>query len=171
MKLIELGNCQKPHGIKGGFLFHLYNQTESTLKKSLKITLVPLSEESSLKPEGELFKIEKISFGNKTVCYLEGVSDRNQTEAMVPFKILIERSLFPQTKEGEFYVTDLLGLEVHSQEGFKGEIFDFYDNGAQIVFVIKGSDGELIDIPFTKQFFPVVDVANQTIEIVIPEMI
>ncbi len=171
MELVELGKCNKPHGIKGGFLFHLFNAQDSVLGQGVEVFLTPLGQESSISKEGSIFKIQDIQFGNKTICYLEGITDRNVVESMLPFKIEVSRDIFPETKDGEFYVVDLVGLPVSSQDGFKGKIKDYYDNGAQIVFVIQAESGEEIDIPFTKQFFPVVDVESKIIEIVVPEFI
>jgi 16S rRNA processing protein RimM len=170
--LVELGACRKPHGIKGGFHFHLYNTEESVLKEGIEVTLFPESAQSSIPEEGKKYSISKISFGNKIIAYLDDISDRNIVEDIIPFKIFVDRSIFPETKDGEFYVTDLIGADVFNCEtGDKvGTLHDYYDNGQQIVFVIKTED-DMLDLPFTKQFFPLVDIENKRIEILVPEVI
>jgi 16S rRNA processing protein RimM len=164
---IQLGKSNKPHGIKGGFLFHLFNQQDSVLKKNIKIQIRPL-DGSSLEGAQEV-EIDRIQFGNKTIAYLKGISDRNQVEAMLPFEIWVDRELFPETKEGEFYLSDIIGKKTTDEDGIEGEIISCYDNGAQNVFVIQLDGGQKIDLPFTHQFFPNFDPSNEQIEIVIPE--
>ena len=115
-ELIELGFCRKPHGVKGAFAFTLHNPKDSILKKGLKIFLTPLSGESSLSRDGQTATIKSISFGNKVICFLEEVTDRNTVEAWLPFTISIERSEFPEELEGEIYLNDLMNCEVYNPE-------------------------------------------------------
>ncbi len=172
-KLVELGYCNRAHGIRGGFTFSLHNEIDSVLQDKLPITLLPSGEgrgSSSLSSDGQEFIISKVSFGNKVIAYLEGVNERNQVEAMIPFTIFLSRDLFPEVVEGEFYVEDLLGVIVnsHADGSPLGKIDSFYDNGAQIVFVVLLDSGEKIDVPFVDNFFPVVDLDKNIIELILP---
>ncbi len=166
-ELVELGFSRSAHGIKGGFKFTLYNIEESALTKGVVITLIPLASASSLNPQGEQFKISSISFGNKVIAYLEGVRDRNRVEELLPFKIMLERRAFPPTKRGEFYLVDLIGIKVfcHHSNRLIGEVVKMYDNRAQDVVVIRKTSGEILELPLIDQFFPVVDLENERIEL------
>ena len=158
--------------IKGGFSFALINPEDSVLKKGMEVTLIPLDDASSIPEDGEKKIITAISFGNKVTAYLEGISDRNIVEAMIPFSIWIPRSVFPQKlEEGEFYLQDLIGLEVFDHESGKkvGEIVSHYDNGIQIILVIGGY--KQIELPLVENFFPVIDPENKRVEINMPEEI
>lgn len=168
---LELGICKKPHGIRGGFLFYLYNTQDSSLNTIREIILLPEDSTSSINADGETHIIKSISIQNKTICYLENISDRNVVEAMIPFKIMIDRETLPETKDGEFYLSDLIGMKVQNEDGFEGEIRDCYHNGAQDVFVIKGNDGEEVDIPFTKDFFHEINLEEKLVIISLPEII
>lgn len=169
--LIELGTCNKPFGIKGGFHFFLHNPQESILANNSVITLTPKDSSSNLPAEGEDFKIKSIQFGNKTMCYLEGITDRNVVEAMVPFYIHYPRSMFPEVSEDEFYLNDLIGVEVFNTNDKRvGVIHSSYDNGAQTVLRIK-TKTEIIDLPFIDNFFPEVDIKGNRIVMIQPEMI
>ncbi|RPJ75448.1 MAG: 16S rRNA processing protein RimM [Alphaproteobacteria bacterium] len=169
---IHIGHCTTPHGIKGEFSFVLYNQEDSVLHDGAMVSLLPRSTSSSIPQDGKDFKIKKISFGNKTIVTLDGVNDRNIVEAMVPFDIYFDRSNFPEADEDEYYLNDLLGLEVFDFITKKpiGRVMDFYENGAQVVLKIK-TDNEIIELLFLEQFVPVVDIDKGRIEVIIPEMI
>ncbi len=171
-KLIEMGACYKPHGIRGGFSFTLTNNEESCLQKGAELMLYPIKAESSIDKLGEQFIIDKIQHGNKVIVYLKGVTDRNIVESMIPFSIKVPRSTFPVTEEGEFYMSDLIGLAVYDDDSGEelGVVKDFYDNSVQCILIIKGKS-ENIEVPFIDQFVPTVDLANKRLTIVVPVMI
>lgn len=170
---IELGYVTQVHGIKGAFNFRLHNTLESVLKRGLGLKLVPSQPKSALPLEGKDVVVKSVAFGNKILVFLEGIADRTQAESLLPFKVMISRSKLPRLEEDEgFYVQDLLGCTAFLKDENKefGKIVDFYDTGAQIVFVID-SDGEKIDIPFIDQFFPCVDIENRKVEIILPDFV
>ncbi len=133
-KIIHLGSCQKPHGIKGGFSVHLINSEDSSLTKGQKLLLRPKNATSSLPEGGELFTIKSASFGNKCIIYFDEVQDRNQVEAMIPYELYIKRSDLPEPEEGLYYLEDLVGLKVVNSDNEEiGKVKTYFDNGAQTV--------------------------------------
>lgn len=169
--LIKLGVCGKAHGIKGGFQFNLENPENSILDEGTKILLIPSDSRSQLPQEGQMFTIQKISFGHKTMAFLEGIDNRNVVEEMIPFEIFVDRNLFPEIDEDEIYLSDLVGLKVYCHSSGKevGTIKKFYDNTAQAIIVIRGIQN--LELPLIEQFFPVIDLENKRIEVNIPEVI
>lgn len=168
-KLIELGTCKKPHGIKGEFSFHLFNSQDSILSKGSSITLVPLDKSSCINPSGEVFVIDAINFGNKTICRLKGVDNRNLVEEMIPFSIQVKRSEFPDLKSGEFYLSDLIGLVLIDAENKEvGSVENFFENGPQVILVIDYR-GEKLELPYVPSFFPEIDVPNRKLSFIPPE--
>ncbi|ATH08065.1 16S rRNA processing protein RimM [Halobacteriovorax marinus] len=170
---VELGFCVKPHGIKGGFTFNLSNVEDSVLGKKSRILLTPRDRGSSLSPEGEFFTIKSIAFGNKVITYLEEVTDRNKVEDLIPFNISVSRDDFPSLDEDEFYLSDLVGLDVLEEESMEpyGKVSDFYDNTAQVVLVVKGSGKRVLELPFIEEFFPTINIEENYITMKIPDYI
>lgn len=174
--LLQLGKCLKPHGLKGGAILQLFNGENSSLKKGQLLTLFPLSEKSSLPPEGKILKLVSLSLGPRSIGYFEGIEDRNALEAVLPFSVHLSRKDLPSLNEdGEFYLMDLLGLPVFEHESEKkvGTIKDFYDNGAQTVLIIETFQGgsKELDLPFIEPFFPVVDLQRGRIEVRLPQFL
>jgi 16S rRNA processing protein RimM len=168
-KLVELGVSGKPHGIKGGFLFKLNNNEESVLIKGAVVYLYPSNKDSSIPESGEKLTIKSISFGNKVICYFDGVTDRNIVEAMLPFGIYYPREDFPDLDDGEFYISDLMGLKVISPEGEElGLVDSHYDNGFQVILcvVVKGKK---IELPFVENFFPEINIESGEVTMLLPE--
>lgn len=171
-KLVELGYCGRPHGIKGGFSLVLYNPEDSVLSKGMSVVLVPSSENSSLDPKGELYEISNIQIGHKSILYLKGVDDRNSVEEIIPFKIFLSRDKFPALEQGEFYLSDLIGVEAFNEAGKRvGEIVSMYDNGAQSVVVIETKNKDEIELPLVDSFFVEIDIENNKVIIRPPELI
>lgn len=171
-KLVQVGICTQPHGIRGDFEFKLSSPEDSILDKNLQITILPLNEKSKLPVTGSVYKIKNIRFGNKVIVSLEGIADRNLVEEMIPFKVMVDRDDFPETEEDEYYIADLLGLKVldHITNEELGEVKDFYDNGQQVVLVLKLKES-LFDLLFLDQFVPEVDIEGGFIKVNLPEYI
>ncbi|MBT6324353.1 MAG: 16S rRNA processing protein RimM [Bdellovibrionales bacterium] len=165
-KNISLGFCRKAHGIKGEAVFSLYSGSDSILSSGDIIIACKDKQSKEI-------KIEKIRFGNKVIVKLEGINDRTTLEKLLPFEIFVSRDLFPEIDSSdEFYISDILGTDVFDFKTKQkiGVIDSFYDNGAQVVYVIKGNE-QNFELPFVEQFFPIVKLDKNRIEIVLPEII
>jgi len=171
-KLIELGICRKPHGVKGAFSFVLINQSDSSLKKGSKVTLIPITNQSILSTTGEEFEISSIGFGNKTIVTLKEVNNRNSVEAMIPFTIYVNRSTLPELNdEDDYYLSDLVGLYAIDENGDKvGVVAEIGTNGVQDILKIKTAQG-IIEILLVDNFVKDIDWESKHIHIVIPEMV
>lgn len=171
-KLIQVGICTQPHGIRGDFEFKLSSPEDSILEKNFQITLLPLNEKSKIAATGAVYRIKNIRFGNKVIVALEGIDNRNVVEEMIPFKVMVDREDFPETEDDEYYVADLLGLKVLDDVSSEelGVVHDFYDNGQQVILVLKLKES-LADLIFLDQFVPVVDIEGGFIRVNLPEYI
>ncbi len=170
-KLIELGNCKKPHGVKGAFSFFLINQKDSSLKKGSFVTLIPLNSASSIDPNGQEFEISSIGHGNKTIVTLKGVDNRNLVEAMIPFSIHIKRSELPELDDDNYYLSDLIGLKAIDEDGKSiGTVIEMGTNGVQEILRIKGESG-VLEILLVDHFVKEINWDEGTIIVVVPELV
>lgn len=173
LDLIEIGFCTQPHGIKGGFSFNLYSGDDSILDMEMSIRLVPRDQRSNLPAEGKDFVVSTITYGHKVIAYLEGVADRNQVEAMLPFTIYINRDLFPETEEDEYYLVDLIDADVYDQKSGEkiGILKDVYSNGMQDILVVASFDYGLLEILNIPGFVHEIDIDANRIVVSIPEVL
>ncbi|MGH8507008.1 MAG: ribosome maturation factor RimM [Stenotrophobium sp.] len=76
----------------------------------------------------------------------------------------MQRSELPPIVPGQYYWTDLIGLEVQSQQGVPlGVVTEVISNGAQDVLVMKDADVERM-IPFVQDaLIKSVDLAQRRI--------
>jgi 16S rRNA processing protein RimM len=166
--LIGLGVCRKAHGIKGAANFYNQHVLGSDLSKGDQVFLFPENENSSLPKTGQLFTIRKITYGHKIMIEVDGIHNRNELDAILPFEIKIER---PDLPEGEYLIEDLIGFSVHCSQSKNavGVIEGVYDNGVQQVLEVRGEVE--IDLPFVENFFPHVSLEKKEIMMVVPEII
>jgi 16S rRNA processing protein RimM len=164
---IELGHCRKAHGLKGAFTLNLFN-FETNLKKGDKLHLLPITETSSISPDGQDFIISEINTKGKFILYLKGIDNRNDVDLVLPFSINVKRSTLPQLEDDEFYINDFVGAKVFSFENKEplGEIINFYEIPGQYVFVIKGKTE--FEVPFIDNFVKTIDLENNRVEIIEP---
>jgi len=95
------------------------------------------------------------------IAHLEGCDDRDHAASLVGYEIAIDRSQLPETREGEYYWSDLIGLRVENRQGHQvGVIKDLMQTGANDVLVIKNGENEIL-IPYVVgHYIDKVDLEN-----------
>lgn len=73
------------------------------------------------------------------IVQLAGITNRDQALAVVGSAIFISRDQLPQKADGEFYWSELVGLQVATREGvLLGTVDSIMETGANDVLIIKG---------------------------------
>ena len=100
---------------------------------------------------------------------LEDIHDRTQAEKLLGAFITTDRKHIRELIEDEFWMSDLVGLDVFSTEGEKlGTICDIVGESGEFL-EMKHANHEKPDtvlIPFVKAIVPTVDIKGRRIEIV-----
>ena len=90
------------------------------------------------------------SQGKTIVAQLDGVTDRDQAASLMGFEVLITEAQLPETSEGEYYWSDLVGLKVETEQGVPlGVVESLLETGANDVLIIKGERERAI--PFLRE--------------------
>ena len=86
--------------------------------------------------------------GKGLIAHLDSCDDRDLAASLVGFPIAVDRSQLPDTEVGEYYWSDLIGLQVENIQGRQlGEVKELMATGANDVLVIQNSENELL-IPY-----------------------
>lgn len=86
--------------------------------------------------------------GKGMVATLPGIADREQAAALIGTEIWVLRSALPKAKPGEYYWTDLEGMDVFTVEGQPlGKVSHLFATGANDVLVAQDGERERL-IPF-----------------------
>jgi 16S rRNA processing protein RimM len=104
--------------------------------------------------------------GKGLVGRLSGYSDRDAAATLIGASIRIPRSSLPKPSPGEFYWSDLEGLDVVTKEGVAlGALSHLFSTGANDVMVVKDGPRERM-IPFVHgQFVETVDLERSRITV------
>jgi 16S rRNA processing protein RimM len=99
------------------------------------------------------------------------IETREQAEAARGLRLYIPRDLLPDTEdEDEFYVADLVGLDVVSVEGEPlGRVKSVHDFGAGDLLEIEPPQGPSWWLPFTREAVPEVSISERRVVAVKPE--
>jgi 16S rRNA processing protein RimM len=103
------------------------------------------------------------------VARAKEVADRNQAEILRGLQLYIPRAALPPPEEDEFYLADLIGLDVVTPEGeAMGKIKAVNDFGAGDLLEIAPEHGLSWWLPFTRENVPQVDIAGRRIVAIRP---
>ena len=78
--------------------------------------------------------------GKAVVAQLDGVNDRDQAASLMGWDIFITPEQLPKVAKGEYYWSDLIGLNVETNLGVQLGIVDsLLETGANDVVIVKGA--------------------------------
>jgi 16S rRNA processing protein RimM len=157
MDYFNIGKIVNTHGVRGA------------------VKIIPLTDDPKRfelleyvyvdnKKKIEKYTINNIKyFKNMVIIQFDEIKDMNQAEALKQSIIKIPRELALPLEENEYFVADLEGIKVSTEEDkYLGEITDIIFTGSNDVYVVKGEDKKEILIPALKQCIKKVDMDNKT---------
>lgn len=102
-----VGEVLKPQGIRGELKIKPFTDSADDFRSFKRVFL-----------GGEEFKVLSVRTGDGAVYLgLRGVPDRNAAELLRGRQVTIPREEAPEPEEGRYYIADLLGSEIVTEEG------------------------------------------------------
>ncbi len=152
-----VGKVLKPQGIKGEIKVKSISSNPERFKKLKKIYIQ--------KENLDTYSIESIRISNKFVFLkLLEINNREDTESLRGCDILIDESDLIELSPGEYFVHDLIGCKVVSEDGFVlGEVKDVSQYSSNDVYVVKNETGKEVLIPATIEVIKQVDIEQKLI--------
>lgn len=106
------------------------------------------------------------------VVTLKGVASRDDAERLNGIELYVPRDRLPDTDDGEYYHTDLIGLAaVTTAEQPLGKVIAIHNFGAGDIIEIAPLQGATMLLPFTNAVVPSVDLAGGRVVIDLPQEI
>ena len=138
------------HGVRGEVKVASYTEPFEN------ILLYPLRDSN-----GTVYTLKRTGIQSGVViCRIDGITDRNQAEALKGTELGTARVNLPETDEGETYIHDLIGCRVETTDGQPvGTVRTIANYGAGDIVVMDTADGELM-LPYAPMFFPQPPVAG-----------
>jgi 16S rRNA processing protein RimM len=154
-KLVQIGEIVSTHGIQGKLRVRYHNENKRGFLSYRRLLLKH--------PLGRLEPVEVTEAGihrKFIIVQLKGLSSRDQAERLVGGSLFVERSSLPELGEGEYYWTDLIGMDVtNTKKELIGQIVHIMATGANDVLVIATGEKEVL-VPATEEVIKEVDLVS-----------
>ena len=160
--MFEIGTIVKPQGIRGEL--RVFPTTDDPARFGLLV-----GEEIVLRLRGTETPYKLLQarpHKGLVIVKLEGVNDRNMAETLTQSVITIPDEKALPLEEGEYFVRDLIGLEVVTETGEHiGTLSRVLNTNANDVYVIEPTVGDPFMIPAIKSVVLSVSLQDKTMTI------
>ena len=154
----QIGVITQTHGIKGEVKVFPTTDDVKRFKRLEKVTI----DSGKKRFEAE---IESVKFFKQFVILkFKGFDTIEDIQPYKQAKLLVDREHAVRLRKDEYFVADLIGTKVVSDEGTElGVMTDVIETGANDVYVVKNSEGEEILFPAIKDCVKEVYLENGVI--------
>jgi 16S rRNA processing protein RimM len=159
-----IGYITKPKGIKGEVKVEPVTPNPNRFNRLEKVYI-------QLNDKSRAFPIEKIRVSDQFVYIkFSGINSRDEAELLRNAEVLINKKDLIQPAKDEYFVHDLIGCQVLSDENDEiGVLFDVVQMSSNDVYVVKDSAGAEYLIPAIKEVIKSVDIGQKRIIVKILE--
>ena len=157
-KRLEVGQIVNTFGIKGEVKVTPFTNDIKRFDDLKKVYVTS-------RKDSKLYKVESVRYHkNMVLLKLEGINNPEDAEILKNAYLEINREDAIPLEEGTYFIADLIGLEVYSDEGnLLGKVEDIYNTGSNDIYVIKDELGKQILLPGIKEVIKDVQIQNAKI--------
>lgn len=142
-EFLEIGQIVNTFGIKG--MVKVKPFTDDVIARYDNLKKVYIEIHKSKKQ----YEIEEVKYHKDMVLIkFKGIDKIEEAEFLRNAYLKVDRKDEPELEEGTYYIVDLLGLDVYSDEGnLLGKVDDIYNTGSSDIYVVKDELGKQILLP------------------------
>ncbi len=151
---IEAGTITRAHGIRGDVIVDLKPDLMSCLGERLVLrTVAPGGDESTL-------EIERVrDHSGRVLMKFAAIDSRTDAERLRGVRLWLDREDIGPLGEDCWFVQDLIGIEVFSEEGERlGRLVNVMPQPANDIYVVRDESDSEILLPAIEQVIRTVDV-------------
>lgn len=158
--MLQVGAITQTHGIRGEV--KVFPTTDDP-KRFRKLKKVMLDTGKGLRE----LEIESVKFFKQFVILkFVGIDNINDIEMYKKCPLLVTRENAVRLKKDEYFIADLIGVEVFEEDGSKmGELKDVITTGANDVYVVDGMKYGEVLIPAIKECILDVNMEEKTMKV------
>ena len=168
-KYLEIGQIVNTFGIKG--MVKVKPFTENTKKRFDNLKNVYIK----TKKEQKQYEVEEIKYYKEMVLVkFKGIENIEEAEKLRNSYLVIDRNEEEPLEEGTYYIVDMIGLEVYTDEGEKLGILNdvFKSNMSCDMYIVKNELGKTITLPAIEEVIKDIDMEKRKITVhLIPGLI
>ena len=148
----RVGVISSVHGIRGEAKVFVTADSADRFLSLAEVTAVGARGEKELTIESVKF------YKNMAICKFAGIDTPEEIRKYMGMDLWIPREKAVPLKEGEFYIPDLIGLPVFTEEGEElGALKELFPTGANYVMNVEMKNGKEVLIPYIADCVKAVD--------------
>ena len=157
---MQVGAIANTHGVRGEVKVFPMTDDVNRFKKLKQVIL------DTGKEQQELTITQVKFFKNMVILKFKGFDNINDVEKWKGMPLYVTRQNAVKCEEDEYFIADLIGLAVTSDEGEElGELCDVLSTGANDVYVIRKPGRKELLLPAIKECILDVDMENRDMHV------
>ena len=134
---LELGQIVNVKGLKGEVKMNSFAEDDSVFETLSKVYIKSKKEVTEM-------EIEKVGYNkNQVILKFKGCDSIDDAEKLRNTYLLVKRTDLEELPEGVYYIVDLIGLDVYTDnDEYLGKVDDIYSTGANDIYVVKDELGK-----------------------------
>ncbi|MCR4650214.1 MAG: ribosome maturation factor RimM [Lachnospiraceae bacterium] len=157
---LQVGVITSPHGVHGEVKVYPTTDDPARFKTLKEAILETRKGQVVVHPNRVKF------FKNMVILGFEEFDSMNDVEQLRQCPIRVTRENAVKLKKDEYFVADLIGIEVIDEEaGLKGTLSDVIETGANDVYEIKLEDGRELLLPAIRECIMDVDMDARVMKV------
>jgi len=162
-QFLQVGIISSTHGIRGEVKVFPTTDDAVRFKKLKKVILNAGKEQIPLEIENVKF------FKQFVILKFKGIDNINDIEKYKGKSLFVDRENAVKLEKDEYYIADLIGMQVFTEEGRLGVLKDVLETGANEVYVVDSDKYGEVLIPAIQQCILDVNVEEQTMKVYLLE--
>lgn len=156
-KYLEIGQIVNTFGIKG--MVKIKPFTDDTEKRFDNLKKVYIQNKNTRKE----YEIEEVKYHKEMVLIkFKGIENPEDANLLRNCYLVVDRDEEEPLEEGTYYIVDMIGLEVYTDEGEKlGILDDVFNSGSSDIYVVKNELGKQILLPAIEDVIKNIDMEQR----------
>ena len=158
-QFLQVGVISSTHGIRGEVKVFPTTDDPMRFKKLKKVLLDTGRERVELEVQSVRF------FKQFAIVKFKGIDNINDIERYKGKGLFVPREDAVPLGEDEYYIADLIGMEVFTEDGHFGVVKDVMETGANEVYIVESNEHGEVLIPAIRQCVLDVNVEEKKMKI------
>jgi len=162
MNYLLIGRLIKPFGLKGLMKADFFVDSIEELNYFSKF----YRKDNKVKTTYREINFDKLEIGeNGIFVSVSGYNDRTQADELRGIEIFVDEMELPVLSGNDYYIKDLMGLNVINKGEKAGEIYNIIEIGNKTIMIIKMNSGKELAVPFDNKYVKKVELNEKKITV------
>lgn len=155
-KYLEIGQIVNTFGIKGMVKIKPFTDDIRRFDRLEKVYIKKQNEKKE-------YEIEEVKYHKEMVLIkFKGIDNIDAANLLKNSYLIVDREQEEPLEEGRYYIVDMLGIDVYTEEGnLLGKLDDIYNTGSNDIYIVKDELGKQVLLPALKEVIKQVDIENR----------